>query len=78
MERLTGPRAELERLIVERREDYAGLSRLLGRNPAYVQQFIKRGVPRKLDEKDRKTLARYFGISEEALGGPAADPAEGE
>lgn len=70
-------RAALERLIEERGEDYSGLSRLIGRNPAYIQQFIKRGVPRRLAEEDRKTLAHYFGIDEEALGGPAA-PAAGE
>ncbi len=62
-------RAVLERLIRERREDYAGLSRLIGRNPAYIQQFIKRGTPRKLDEADRRTLARYFGVDESWLGG---------
>jgi hypothetical protein len=64
----------LEALIRDRREDYASLSRLIGRNPAYVQQYIKRGVPRKLDEADRRTLARYFGIDEAVLGGPAAEP----
>jgi phage repressor protein C with HTH and peptisase S24 domain len=62
-------RAALQRLIEERREDYAGLSRLIGRNPAYIQQFIKRGTPRKLSEKDRKILAGYFGISEAVLSG---------
>ena len=41
-------RAALARLIEERGEDYAGLSRLIGRNPAYIQQFIKRGSPRRL------------------------------
>jgi phage repressor protein C with HTH and peptisase S24 domain len=65
-------RAVLERLIRERREDYAGLSRLIGRNPAYIQQFIKRGTPRKLDESDRRTLARYFGVDESWLGGVQA------
>lgn len=74
MEKLTGPRAELERLVVERREDYAGLSRLLGKNPAYIQQFIKRGVPRRLAEDDRAKLARYFGVDESVLGGPAREP----
>ena len=69
------PRRVLERLIQERREDYSGLSRLLGRNPAYVQQFIKRGVPRKLAEDDRIKLARYFDIDEQLLGGPARLPA---
>jgi hypothetical protein len=43
-------RAQLEKLIRERGEDYAGLSRLLGRNPAYIQQYMKRGSPRRLDE----------------------------
>ena len=62
-------RAALERLIKERREDYAGLSRLLGRNVAYMQQFIKRGSPRKLDQEDVERLARYFGVSEAELGG---------
>ena len=46
------PRAVLERLIRERREDYAGLSRLLGRNAAYMQQFIRRGTPKRLAEDD--------------------------
>jgi hypothetical protein len=59
----------LERLIRERGEDYAGLSRLLGRNPAYVQQYIKRGTPRRLAEEDRRLLADYFGIDEARLGG---------
>jgi hypothetical protein len=70
-------RAALQRLIEARGEDYAGLSRLLGRNPAYVQQYIKRGSPRRLAEADRRLLARYFGIEEAALGGPdaAAGPA---
>ena len=65
-------RAALDALIRERREDYASLSRLLGRNPAYVQQFIKRGIPKKLDEEDRGKLARYFGVSETLLGGREA------
>ncbi|MGC4251627.1 MAG: S24 family peptidase [Sphingobium sp.] len=63
------PRDVLDRLIAERGENYADLSRLLRRNPAYIQQFIKRGTPRKLDEEDRRVLARYFGVPEEMLGG---------
>jgi phage repressor protein C with HTH and peptisase S24 domain len=70
-------RAALARLIEERGEDYSGLSRLLGRNPAYVQQYIKRGTPRRLAEEDRRLLACYFGIAEEALGGPAEAAAPG-
>lgn len=67
-------RAALDRLIRERREDYASLSRLLGRNAAYIQQYIKRGVPQKLDGDDRRTLARYLGVSEAELGGDSNDP----
>ena len=65
-------RVVLEQLIRDRGEDYASLSRLLGRNAAYIQQFIRRGTPRKLDEDDRRILARYFRIDEAELGGPAA------
>ena len=67
------PRAALDRLLKERGEDYAGLSRLIGKNPAYIQQFIKRGTPRKLDEQDRRTIATFLGVSEAVLGGPPAN-----
>jgi phage repressor protein C with HTH and peptisase S24 domain len=70
------PRAVLERLIRERGEDYAGLSRLIGRNAAYVQQFVKRGTPKRLAEADRRVLARYFDIDEALLGGAAAAQAD--
>jgi Peptidase S24-like len=63
-------RTNLDRLCKEQGEDYTSLSRLLGRNPAYVQQFMKRGTPRKLDEADRAKLARYFGVDEALLGAP--------
>lgn len=64
-------RDTLERLMNGRGDSSVALSRLLGRNAAYIQQFIKRGVPRKLDEDDRRVLARYFGVTEAVLGGPA-------
>lgn len=66
----TDQRTTLERLIREHGADYASLSRLLGRNAAYIQQFIKRGTPRQLAEEDRRILAHYFGVSEASLGGP--------
>ena len=70
------PRELLERLCNERGEDFAGLSRMLGRNAAYIQQFVRRGVPKRLKEEERRKLARYFSISETLLGGPPGDPAE--
>ena len=69
------PRAALQRLIEERGEDYASLSRMLGRNAAYVQQFVKRGTPKRLAEQDRRLLAAYFDVPEELLGGPAPQAA---
>ena len=68
-------RQALDALIRERGEDYASLSRLIGRNPAYIQQFIKRGTPQRLAEADRKILSAYFRVAEEMLGGPAIAPA---
>jgi phage repressor protein C with HTH and peptisase S24 domain len=65
-------RATLERLIQERGDTYGAISKLIGRNPAYIQQFVKRGTPRKLDEADRRLLARYFGVDERLLGAPEA------
>lgn len=71
------PRKALERLCAERGEDFAGLSRLIGRNPAYIQQYIRRGTPKRLKEDERRTLARFFGVAESVLGGPAGLPADG-
>ena len=67
---LSDPRLVVERLCAERGEDFAGLSRMLGRNPAYIQQFVRRGVPKRLREAERRKLARYFSIPESMLGGP--------
>ena len=72
----TDPRAMLERLCAERGEDFASLSRMLGRNSAYIQQFVRRGVPKKLKEDERRKLARFFDVPESILGGPP-EPAKG-
>lgn len=63
-------RETLERLIAERCCKYSGISRLLGRNTTYIQQFLRKGSPRQLDERDRAILARFFGVEEVLLGGP--------
>lgn len=65
------PRTALDRLLTEKGVDYAQLSARIGRNPAYIQQFIKRGSPRRLAEEDRARIAAYLGVSESLLGGPA-------
>ncbi len=65
------PRRMLDRLLTEKGVDYAQLSASIGRNPAYIQQYIKRGSPRRLGEQDRARIAAYLGVSEALLGGPA-------
>ena len=70
-------REELDRLIQQRRLGYSSISRMIGRNSSYIQQFIKRGSPRKLDDDDRRTLASFFGVDEQVLGGPPAPIRDG-
>lgn len=64
-------RETLDELILQRKCNYSEISRLLGRNVSYIQQYIRKGSPRYLDEGDRRILARFFGVSENVLGGPA-------
>ncbi|MDP3906873.1 S24 family peptidase [Novosphingobium sp.] len=64
------PRVRLLELASERGTSLSGLSELIGRNSTYLQQFIRKGSPRKLEETDRRTLARFFGVGESELGAP--------
>ena len=63
-------RTRLLELATARGISLARLSELIGRNQTYLQQFIRKGSPRKLEEGDRRTLARFFGIDEAELGAP--------
>ena len=65
------PRARLQALIDADGVGYAALSRMLRRNDAYLQQYVKRGTPRVLAERDRALLAAYFRVDGAELGGPA-------
>jgi phage repressor protein C with HTH and peptisase S24 domain len=64
-------RQALDELIQQRGHSYSSVSRLLGRNAAYIQQYIRRGSPRYLDEQDRAILARFYGVDERVLGAPS-------
>ena len=64
-------RARLVELAERTRTSLAALSSMLGRNPSYLQQFVRKGSPRRLEEQDRRRLAEFFGVSEVELG---ADP----
>ena len=47
----------VERKAKEKGKNLASLSRQIGKNHAYLQQFIKRGIPLYLDEDVRELLA---------------------
>ncbi|WP_170003263.1 S24 family peptidase [Pseudopontixanthobacter vadosimaris] len=60
-------RAELLRLAGEHNASLSALSRLIGRNNSYLQQYVRKGSPRKLEEEDRHVLAQFFGVPESLL-----------
>lgn len=64
------PRCRLLELSRERGTSLSGLSQLIGRNTTYLQQFVRKGSPRKLEERDRKLLAEFLGVGESELGAP--------
>lgn len=68
-------RAHLLTLAAARGTSLAALSAMIGRNAAYLQQFVARGTPRALAERDRRMLAAFFGVDEVELGGAEAPPA---
>jgi transcriptional regulator with XRE-family HTH domain len=47
------------------------VSARMGRNESYVRQFLKRGHPTELGERDREKIAQVLGISPDELRGPA-------
>ncbi len=62
------PRVRLLELATARGVSLAALSALISRNGTYLQQFVRKGSPRKLEESDRRTLARFFDVAENQLG----------
>lgn len=67
MEKIISPsearaRSRLQDMARDRGSSLAELSRLLGRNPAYLQQYVARGSPRHLDEPDVRKIAEFLGI----------------
>ena len=67
---ITDPRSRLLELAEGRGVSLAQLSALIGRNASYLQQFVRKGSPRKLEETDRRILANFFGVAESDLGAP--------
>ena len=72
---MTDARSRLMTLTERRGTNLSALSRMLGTNVAYLQQYVRRGTPRVLPDRHRATLAAFFGVGEEELGGAAAPAA---
>ena len=64
------PRETLAEAARQQGVSLAALSRMLGRNATYLQQYITKGSPRKLEEEDRHRLASFLGLREADLGAP--------
>ena len=60
-------RVELRRQLEAKEVDLAEASKALGRNHAYLHQFITRGKPRYLHEQDRRALADIYHINIDGL-----------
>jgi len=60
-------RQRIRDLLRERDATMRDASRAIGRNPAYMHQFLERGVPRVLNSHDRRTLAAWLGCDAEEL-----------
>jgi hypothetical protein len=60
-------RIALERAILSSGSDLAKASKELGRNHAYLQQFVRSGKPKYLKEEDRQLLVKLYGIDPRPL-----------
>ena len=58
------PREKLTALARGRGSSLAALSRMIGRNSSYLQQYITKGSPRKLEEEDRR---KYIALAERSV-----------
>ena len=68
---MSNPRDRLLELARMQGASLSSLSEMIGRNPTYLQQFIRKGSPRKLEEEDRRVLSGFFGVDESELSGGA-------
>jgi transcriptional regulator with XRE-family HTH domain len=57
----------IEAKVKELDLDLSSLSQSMGRNHAYLQQFLRRGVPAELKERDRAALAPLIGVNPDDL-----------
>lgn len=65
-------RSNLAQRAAELGISLAELSRVAGRNAAYIQQYVERGTPKALPEDVRLAIAKRLNMDERLLG--ARDP----
>lgn len=63
-------RLRLLKLIQLKKTDLKNASLAIGRNPAYLQQFLYRGTPKVLPEDVRESLGAVLGVSPDDLRHP--------
>jgi lambda repressor-like predicted transcriptional regulator len=66
---IDAPRALIVSVVEQRGLNLAHLSRSIGKAHSYLQQYLRRGIPRTLPEDVRERLACVLGVSPEALRG---------
>src|SRR5262249_50185085 len=60
-------RARVLKLVEARRTDLKNASLKIGKNAAYLHQFVFRGTPKVLPEDVREALAKHLGVDEAKL-----------
>ena len=68
-------RNKLVNAVAEKGLTLKDASLRIGRNHAYLQQFVERNIPARLKEQDRVQLAELLGLSEVELGAPERERA---
>lgn len=68
---MDGVRKLILEKLAEMQLDRKKVSEALGRNDTYLHQFLHRGTPVELKERDRIKLAKLLGVPETELRGPS-------
>lgn len=68
------PRAALLAAADAKGVALSALSRMIGRNAAYLNQYVRRGSPKRLPERERTLLADFLEMKPVALQEPTDRP----
>ncbi|MCC2978813.1 helix-turn-helix domain-containing protein [Sphingomonas sp. IC4-52] len=63
------PRERLRALSKQHRTGLGDLAAMIGRPRTYLRRYVREGRPDQLEDGDRETLCRFFGVPEAELGG---------